>query len=231
MKATKLAVALLAATGISTVATPVMAYEAGDWLIRGRIINVNPNDDSGDLVLNGTTNLGEGVTVDDDTVPELDITYMLSPNWGVELILGYSEHTVRTHKQAGAVVETLGSKDVIDTKVLPPTLTLQYHFAPNSDIRPYVGAGINYTHFFDEEVPNKSGVSQSGDDVELDDSWGLAVQAGVDIALDDVWFVNMDVKYIDIDTTAKFKGTAVGRAKINADINPFVFGVGIGRSF
>jgi len=230
MKATKLAVALLAATGISAVATPVMAYEAGDWLIRGRIINVSPNDDSGTLST-GVGNIGEGVTVDDDTVPELDITYMLAPHWGIELILGYSEHNVRTHKGAGTVVGGLGSKDVIDSKVLPPTLTLQYHFSPNSNIRPYIGAGINYTHFFDEEVPNKSGISQSGDDVELDDSWGLAAQIGVDIAVNDVWFVNLDMKYIDIDTTAKFKGTAVGRAEIDADIDPFVFGIGIGRSF
>jgi outer membrane protein len=231
MKTTKLAVALFAAMGISTVATPVMAYEAGDWLVRGRIINVNPNDSSGDLVLNSVTNLGEGVKVDDDTIPELDITYMLSPNWGVELILGYSEHTVTTHKLAGTVVGGLGSKDVIDAKVLPPTLTLQYHFAPNSNIRPYVGAGINYTYFFDEKVPNKSGVAAAGDDVELESSWGLAAQAGVDIALNNDWFVNLDVKYIDIDTTAKFKRTAVGRAKINADIDPLVWGVGIGRRF
>lgn len=147
MKATKLAIALLTATAISAIATPVMAYEAGDWLVRGRIINVSPNDDSGTLFTTGAGDVGEGVTVDSDTVPELDITYMISPNWGVELILGYSEHTVTTHKAAGLVLDTLpGSRDVIDTKVLPPTLLLQYHFMPNSDIRPYIGAGINYTY-------------------------------------------------------------------------------------
>ena len=58
MKVTKLAIALLAATGISAVATPAMAYEAGDWLVRGRIINVNPNDSSGDLFVGaGRTSL------------------------------------------------------------------------------------------------------------------------------------------------------------------------------
>jgi len=223
MKATKLAVALLAATGISAVATPVMAYEAGDWLIRGRIINVSSNDDSGDLYINGAAS-GEGVKVDDDTVPELDFTYMISPNWGVELILGYSEHTVTGEKNWSA----LG--DVIDAKVLPPTLTLQYHFAPNSNIRPYIGAGINYTHFFDEKVAGDV-LDIPGAKVDMDDSWGLAAQIGVDIAVNDVWFVNLDVKYIDIDTTAKFKGTLVGSAEIDADIDPFVFGIGIGRSF
>lgn len=230
MKKSVFAAVMMTALGLGA-AAPAMAYEAGDWLVRGRVINVNPNDDSGTLWTQGAGNLGEGVEVDSDTVPELDITYMINRNWGLELILGYSEHTVRTHKSAGAVVGSLGSKDVIDTKVLPPTLTLQYHFLPDSNIRPYVGAGVNYTYFFDESVPSKSGVAAPGDKVSLESSWGLALQAGVDIAINEDWFVNMDVKYLDIDTTASFKNTVVGSAKIDADIDPFVWGIGIGRRF
>ncbi|PHS30701.1 MAG: hypothetical protein COA95_08325 [Methylophaga sp.] len=230
MKATKLAIALLAATGISAIATPVMAYEAGDWLIRGRILNVNPNDDSGNLyVTSANTSLGDGVTVDSDTIPELDITYMITPNWGVELILGYSEHDVDSQNPAKTAAGVdLGQ--VINAKALPPTLTLQYHFMPNSNIRPYVGAGVNYTYYFDEQVTGI--LDQPGAKIKMDDSFGLAVQAGVDIALNDDWFVNLDVKYIDMDTTAKFKGIAlVGTAEIDVDINPVVWGIGIGRRF
>lgn len=231
MKATKLAIALLAATGISAIATPVMAYEAGDWLVRGRIAHVAPRDDSGNLYTDAFGNLGEGVSVDSDTIPELDITYMITPHWGVELILGYSEHTVTTHKAAGDVVATLGNKEVIDTKVLPPTLLLQYHFAPNSDFRPYVGAGINYTYFFDEKVPSSSAISVPGDSIDLDSSWGFALQVGVDVAVNDDWFVNADVKYVDMETKANFSGTAAGSANINAEINPLIWSVGIGRRF
>ncbi|MBL1321420.1 MAG: OmpW family protein [Methylophaga sp.] len=223
MKATKLAIALLTATGISAIATPVMAYEAGDWLIRGRVINVNPNDHSGQVSVNGAAVAGSGVTVDSDTVPELDITYMFTPNWGAELILGYSSHDV----DASGTLNTLNQ--VIDAKALPPTLTLQYHFMPNSNIRPYVGAGVNYTYFFDEKV--KGPLDQPGAKVKMDDSWGLAVQAGVDVALNDDWFVNLDVKYIDIETTARFKGTAAGKVKVNVDVDPVVWGIGIGRRF
>ncbi len=104
---------------------PVLAYEAGDWLVRGRVIHIAPNDDSGSLTLGSIDTGLEGVKVDSDTVPELDITYMLSRHWGMELILGYSEHTVKGRRNWSA----LG--DVIDTKVLPPTLTLQYHFLPD----------------------------------------------------------------------------------------------------
>ncbi|HAO26304.1 MULTISPECIES: OmpW family protein [unclassified Methylophaga] len=225
MKKIPLISSILLAAGLAGPVTTVMAYEAGDWLIRGRIINVNPNDSSGSLTVNGADTGTKGVKVDSDTVPELDITYMITRNWGVELILGYSEHTV-TGEKSWAV---LG--DVIDTKVLPPTLTLQYHFLPDSNIRPYIGAGVNYTYFFDEKVPSSSLLSNSGDKVKLESSWGWAAQVGVDIAINQDWFVNMDIKYLDIDTTARFKNTAVGSAKINADIDPFVYGIGIGRRF
>lgn len=160
-------------------------------------------------------------------VPEIDITYMLHRNWGVELILGYSEHTVRGNEGNGA----LG--DVANTRVLPPTVTLQYHFRPDADIRPYVGAGINYTYFFDESVPTSSALSAPGDSVKLDSSWGLALQAGVDVAIDKDWFFNLDVKYLDIDTQAHYSGILDGntRARVNADIDPLVWGIGIGRRF
>jgi outer membrane protein len=240
MKTTKLAAALFAAMGLTTIAAPAMAYEAGDILVRGRVVNIKPSDDSGSLFVDlGSTgtyaDLDEGVKVDNDTIPELDITYMITPNWGVELILGYSDHTVTTHKGADSALAGLGltgSSDVIDTKVLPPTVTLQYHFNPTGSIRPYVGAGINYTYFFDEEVPKNSHVHQTGDKIKLDSSWGLAAQAGVDIAINQDWFVNLDVKYIDIDTEAHFKGiVADSKAKITADIDPIVWGIGIGRKF
>ena len=235
----KVMLASLLALGASAVAAPAMAYQAGDILIRGRIVNVAPNDDSGrlytDVLSPGTyAGIGEGVEVNSDTIPELDITYMLTPHWGLELILGYSEHTVKAHGAADATARGLGltgSSDVIDTKVLPPTLMLQYHFSPNSNIRPYVGAGINYTYFFDEKVPNNSLVANAGDDIKLESSWGLAVQAGVDVAINQDWFVNFDVKYIDIDTEAHFDNTAASRLRINADIDPFVYGIGIGRRF
>ncbi|RKX65021.1 MAG: OmpW family protein [Tenericutes bacterium] len=223
MKATKLAVALLAAMGISTVAMPVMAYEAGDWLVRGRIVNVDPQDSSGRVSVNGTKVPGSGVNVNSDVIPELDITYMVSRNWGVELILGYSEHDVTG---SGSVA---GLGRVIEAKALPPTLTVQYHFAPDSNIRPYIGAGVNYTYFWDEDV--KGILNVPGAKVEMDDSWGLAAQAGMDIAINDDWFVNVDIKYIQMDTTAKFKNTLVGSAKVDVDIDPLVYGVGIGRRF
>jgi outer membrane protein len=201
------------------------AYEAGDWLVRGKIINVNPNDSSGTISINGIDQGTEGVSVEDDTVPALDITYMLTPHWGVEAIVGFTQHTVNgTDSWA-----FLGP--VAETKVLPPTLTLQYHFAPDSQIKPYLGLGINYTKFFDEKIPSSSLLSNPGDSVELDDSWGLALQAGLDYALNKDWFINVDLKYIDIDTTARYRNTSAGSVKVSTEIDPIIFGIGIGRRF
>lgn len=209
---------------------PVLAYEAGDWLVRGRVVQVAPQDSSENIVVDsgsGFTSIGPGVAVNTDTIPELDITYMLHRNWGVELILGYADHTIRGNK----VNTPLG--DVATTKVLPPTVTLQYHFRPDADIRPYVGAGINYTYFFDEDVPSSSALAFPGDKVKLESSWGLAMQVGVDIAINNDWFFNIDVKYIDIDTEAKYSNVlATGTsARVKADIDPLVWGIGFGRRF
>ena len=211
--------------GLLLPVTSAYAYEAGDWLVRGKIINVNPNDSSGTISINGVDQGTRGVSVEDDTVPALDITYMLSPNWGLEAILGFTEHTVN----GSGSWAFLGP--VAETKVLPPTLTLQYHFAPDSQLKPYLGVGINYTKFFDEKIPSRSLLSQPGDSVELDSSWGLAVQAGFDYALNQDWFINVDLKYIDIDTTARYRNTTAGSVKVSTDIDPIIFGIGVGRRF
>lgn len=194
------------------------------WIVRLRGIHISPDDSSGDIAVNGTAVGGTGVGVDEDTVPELDITYMITRNIGVELILARSNHTVTAR---GMPVAGLG--DVINTHVLPPTLTLQYHFNPEGTIRPYAGIGVNYTTFHNEKVRGPLDVAGSG--IRLDSSWGLAAQLGVDYMLQDNWFINADIKYIKIDTTAKFHDTAVGDVEVDVDIDPIVVGLGFGKRF
>lgn len=223
MSMKKSGVALAAALGLAAVATPAMSYEAGDIIVRARVISVNPEDDSGSVKVNGASVAGSGVSANSDVVPELDFTYMLTRNWGLELILAYSDHDVK----ATGTLNSLSK--VASAKALPPTLTLQYHFAPDSNIRPYIGAGVNYTYYFDEEV--EGALDISGSSAKLEDSWGLAAQVGVDVDIDETWFVNFDVKYIDMDTDATLKGTAAGTVKVNVDIDPIVWGIGIGRRF
>ena len=208
--------------------TGVTHAEQGDWLVRLRGIAVAPNDDSSRVSLNGAPLAGTGVSVDTQAVPEIDVTYMFHRNWGVELIAATAEHNVDLQGNIGAV--SAGTK-LFDTWVLPPTLTLQYHFTPDKKFSPYIGAGVNYTTFIDE---NASGTleNQLGTpvDVKMDNSWGWALQAGMDIDIKDNWFINFDIKYIDIDSTATLD-FAGNRLSVDVDIDPWVAGAGIGYRF
>jgi outer membrane protein len=198
-------------------APAIATAKEGDWLIRGRIITVNPNDSSG--TLSGVPTAG--VALNNDQTLELDFTYMLSNNLGLELIAGTTKHHVTgTGSLAGA--------DVGKVKVLPPTLTLQYHFSPGAKISPYAGVGINYTKFYNSK-PGTALAAGSG--VKYKDSWGLAAQVGMDIRLNNKWFLNLDAKYIKIDTTATVTGTSSSLGSVNVDVNPWVLGVGIGTRF
>jgi outer membrane protein len=203
--------------------TTVNANDHDRWIVRLRAINVAPDDSSSDITVNGSSVANSGVGVDEDIVPEIDITYMLTQHVGLELILATSNHNVTARGSLSA----LGK--VINTDVLPPTLTLQYHFNPEGTIRPYAGVGVNYTHFYDEKV--RGPLDAPGSNIRLDSSWGLAAQLGVDYMLNNDWFINADIKYIKIDSTATFQDTAFGNVEVDVDIDPIVVGLGFGKRF
>lgn len=199
--------AMLALTSISAI-----AVEKGDWLVRFGAANVNPNDSSTGLSGVGTT---ATVGVEDDTQVFANLSYMIKDNIALELLAStpFSHDIIGT----GALAS---SGKVGETKQLPPTFSIQYHFKPKASVRPYVGAGINYTIFFSEKATNT--ISS----LKLDDSIGLAVQAGVDIDISKDWFFNADIRYINIETTAT---TNLGTSEVK--INPTVISLGIGTRF
>lgn len=210
----------------SILSTSIPAAEASEhdrWIVRLRGIHISPDDSSSDVTVGNTVVGGSGVGVDEDTVPELDITYMITKNIGLELILATSNHSVTARGALG------GLGEVIDTDVLPPTLTLQYHFNPDGKIRPYAGLGVNYTVFFDEKV--RGTLDVPGSDIHLDSSLGWSAQLGADFMLQDNWFINADIKYIKIDSTATFHDTAAGRVEVDVDVDPIVVGFGFGKRF
>ena len=123
-----------------------------------------------------------------------------------------------------------GLDEVGKVWVLPPTLTLQYHFRPNAQVRPYAGVGVNYTLFYNESASSSLEGAIGNTGIDLDDSFGVAFQAGVDVALNDNWFANLDVKYIQIDTDARL-ATGPATNTVEVDLDPVVAGIGIGRRF
>ena len=228
---------ILALSIAAALASPMLAHaEAGDWVVRVRAVNVSPNEDS-DLGKTLNRNIaplmspGAELKVDDNWIAELDISYYITKNIAAELILARgTEHDV---KISGDALAAVGNQPLGEVDLLPPTLTLQWHFNPDQKFDPYVGAGINYTHMLDRRLKISSG-ALTGSKIKIDsDSWGWALQAGVDVNLDNGWMLNADVKYVTLDTNVKLDAGNTGNyVKIDdLDVDPWVIGFGIGKRF
>ncbi len=199
---------------------PRVGVRAGDVLLRARAILVAPNERSGSIL---PAFPGETVKVDNRLMPEVDATYMATDHVGFELIASTTKH------QVSGVRGTTGSiGKLASTWVLPPTLTVQYHLAPTRHVRPYVGAGVNYTIFWNEAASDGLQSAVGPTKVHLKDSVGWAAQAGVDVDITRRVFLNVDIKYIDIDTTARLDNAALGRQCVDVSLDPLVVGIGIG---
>lgn len=184
----------------------VLAQES-PWLVRVRAVHIDPADKSDPV---GGTGASDRIHVKDKTIPEVDITYFFTKNIATELILTYPQkHDV-----------TLDGAKIGTIKHLPPTLTVQYHFAPEATIRPYVGAGVNYTTFSKVKLLDGAASLEH-------DSFGLALQAGVDFAIDKNWSINLDVKKVQIRSDVLIGGAKASHVKVD----PVLLGVGVGYRF
>jgi outer membrane protein len=194
------------AVALGLVAGSAMAQES-PWLVRARAVHLDPANQSAPL--NGV-GAADRLHVSTKTIPEIDITYFFTPNLAAELVLTYPQkHTVTLD---GAAIGTF--------KHLPPTLSAQYHFMPGATVKPYLGAGVNYT--------TMSKVDLLGGAAGLEhDSWGLALQAGVDFRLDKNWSLNLDVKKVQIRSDV----TIAGARASNVKVDPVLLGVGLGYRF
>ena len=234
------AIGAVIAAGLATgVIMPALAYEAGDIIVRAGYANVSPNDDSDPLAvpaLDISAIPGTSVEVDSGSALGLTIGYMLSSTLGVELLAATPfEHDIE------AVVD--GDKaNVGSAKHLPPTLSLVWYpmGESSSALQPYVGVGVNYTTFFQEDVDSEVEAVASdlagipiNLELELEDSWGMAAQVGVDYSLNDKWHLNASVRWIDINTEAELSMSGVGKIITvdDVEIDPIVYQLNIGYTF
>lgn len=213
------------------IASPIaQAHQAGDIIVRAGAITVDPHEDSGNIdhaVLGKVA--GSGATLNSDTQLGLNFAYMVTDNFGIELLAATPfSHDVGVKGMPGAFAGLNGKLGSL--KHLPPTISaIYYPLDKSSAFQPYVGVGINYTWFFDTELSSEAeGKGFSG--LDMKDSWGLAGQVGMDYMLSDNLMLNAQVRYIDIDTT----GTtylAGDKVKVDVDVDPFVYMVGLGYKF
>ena len=189
---------------------PVAVDVWNPWMVRVRVVGVVPRDSGSlhipDPTLNATL-AGAGLStvnpvpgnplaVSKTVIPEIDISYFFTPNIALELILG-----VTPHKVTGQGL--LAGLDVAQTWLLPPTLTLQYHFTNFGAFKPYIGGGVNYTIFFNTTGSNipavvpltaPIGVPLTVTSLHVKDSFAPVAQIGFDYMLTKNVGVNFDVK-------------------------------------
>jgi len=213
------AAALLAATAC----TPAMAlpniftgptgYQAGDIMVHLSAIGVLPEN----LGSNVSQLPGFRVKTSDGVSPEIDGSYFFTPHLSLQLIAASTRHNVSVSNGAASV-------KVGATWVLPPTLTLQYHFAQIGRVRPYAGIGITVAFFYGQSPSNGSGFTAT----HYSTGVGPALDAGFDVPIVGNWSVNVDVKQMFIVTAASVNHGAVHAI---TQLDPTVVGVGVGYKF
>ena len=222
------------------------AYEGGDILVRAGFGIVAPNSDSDGVAipaLDIPPIPGTSVEADNETQLGLTATYMLSSTFGIELLAATPfDHNI-TADLSAAGIPGVGTVPVAGITQLPPTLSaVWYPFGSKEALKPYVGAGLNYTLFFDEDV-DPALEALAGElagaggplplDLDLDDSFGLALQAGLDYQLNAKWSLNASVRWMDIGTEADITSPGIGTviSVDNVDIDPWVYQLNIGYTF
>lgn len=231
MKKTLLTIALL-----SSLSGATFANQAGDILIRGGATSVNPDSSASGVyieALGGMTPLS--LSVEENTQLGLNFAYFFDSNWAIELLAATPfTHDIIINDPQGISTGVLGAAvdgaKLAETTQLPPTLSALYYIDMGTALKPYIGIGLNYTHFFKEEF-SSTAKSLGFNDLQLDSSFGLSAQVGVDYEFDEKWSVNFSARYIDIGTKATFmiEDSITGSADV--DVDPMVYSVMLGYKF
>ncbi|MBK8103682.1 MAG: outer membrane beta-barrel protein [Cellvibrionales bacterium] len=212
----------------------VQAHKAGDIIVRVGATNVTLDDSISTPELNGNALYGANVSVDSDTRLGVTGTYMITDNFGVGLLAAAPfQHRLNGNSTVGAA---FGTTDLGKTRLLPPTLTAQYYFNNSTAFTPYLGAGVNYSWFYGEDASRELNTTLGGDvDLDIDNSWGYALEAGLDVDIGNNWLVNAGVWYFPVDTeatyTVKNGPLASSKVKANVEADVWVYMASIGYRF
>lgn len=221
-------------------AAPAAMAEKGDWIVRAGATMVDPKSNNlklGDVTDDDDVVVARNATVnvDDATGFGFNVTYMLTDNFGIELLAAYPF----THDIDLCLTPVGGPRGCVnfgETDHLPPTLSAQWRFMPDSKFQPYVGAGINWTLFSSESLTSDAvdlleSLGVTDPDIKLDDSVGFAAQIGADLFLGERWLINADVRYIEIQSDLDVCGDGACEKAGEVKIDPMVYSLTIGYRF
>jgi len=210
---------------VYTKAPPVETWNP--WMIRVRALGVLPDASGSTVNVSGVPALSSpnsGLSIGNSVVPEVDISYFFTKNIAAELILGVTRHSING-------TGTLSNLDIGHATLLPPTLTLQYHFTDFGAFKPYIGAGINYTVFFNQSAGNLPLNGLSVTQLNVSNSFGAAVQVGFDYMIDRHWGLNFDVKKLYLEPNYSATVNNVIPVSGRANIDPWLVAGGVAYKF
>lgn len=130
----------------------------------------------------------------------------LPDNFALELALGYPPLS----KIKGSGPQTLGSvpyngQVIGGARWISPTLLLEYNFLPDTaPLRPYIGAGVNYTTFYDRDNTAIGNEASGGPTrTSLSASVGPAVTAGLTYRISDRWHLHASYGWSRVDSNLR----------------------------
>lgn len=112
-------------------------------------------------------------------------------------------------------------------EMMPVTAVLQYHFAPNGFIDPYIGGGAAYMIYDFADNDGISGISE----IDFDDDIGFAVNAGLGIRLGQRLGLNLDAKYVPVESNARAVILTGGETEARIDVSPIILSGGLSLRF
>jgi outer membrane protein len=157
----------------------------------------------------------------------------LTPDIDVEFAMGYPPLA----KIKGSGPQTLGSvpydgQVISSARWISPTLLLEYNFfSANSAFRPYIGAGVNYTTFYDRDSTAAGNAASGGPTkISLTASVSAAFTAGLTYRLSDRWHLHGSFGFSQVKTRLVSNTDGVIRTS-NISFAPTPIIVSIGYSF
>ncbi len=161
----------------------------------------------------------------DNLVPTVAIEYFVTDNISLETIAGITQHDV---DGTGGLD---GAETVSDAKIIPATLTIKYHFGDSSGFKPYIGAGPSYFIFIDEQ-PGSALRDLGATRLQLNDKFGVALQAGFDLALNDKGLgLSVDATRYFLSTDASWSNGTTELLRTRHEIDPWVISAGLAYRF
>ena len=134
-----------------------------------------------------------------------------------------------------AVLNTTGSTTDLSyvlTAQIAPTLLFEYNFLPaGSTWRPYLGAGVNYTTFYDRDSTAAGNAASGGPTkLSLTSSVGPVVTGGVTYRISDRWAAHASDSWSQVKTDLSADTNGIIRTT-RISFGPQALVVSVGYSF